>query len=111
MIRRPPRSTLFPYTTLFRSRRIAPSAVSRLAASLHPRAIGADVAAGLSVVAGGLRLALGWRQQRQQSNYCKRHRHHAVHGFCLLLSDTRETYLRFFNTEERRQRRNKSALS
>src|SRR2546430_3534940 len=25
MIRRPPRSTLFPYTTLFRSRRLAPS--------------------------------------------------------------------------------------
>src|SRR3712207_7043714 len=28
MIRRPPRSTLFPYTTLFRSRRKAPSAGS-----------------------------------------------------------------------------------
>src|SRR3712207_6877842 len=26
MIRRPPRSTLFPYTTLFRSRRLAPEA-------------------------------------------------------------------------------------
>src|SRR6478735_10261820 len=26
MIRRPPRSTLFPYTTLFRSRRLAPAA-------------------------------------------------------------------------------------
>src|SRR5256885_9481128 len=28
MIRRPPRSTLFPYTTLFRSRHVAPEAVS-----------------------------------------------------------------------------------
>src|SRR3712207_8355675 len=28
MIRRPPRSTLFPYTTLFRSWRIAPAAAS-----------------------------------------------------------------------------------
>src|SRR3712207_8407197 len=27
MIRRPPRSTLFPYTTLFRSRRLAPGAL------------------------------------------------------------------------------------
>src|SRR2546426_4924078 len=29
MIRRPPRSTLFPYTTLFRSRHVASDAVSR----------------------------------------------------------------------------------
>src|SRR3712207_7524025 len=29
MIRRPPRSTLFPYTTLFRSARVAPSASAR----------------------------------------------------------------------------------
>src|SRR6266498_5973746 len=29
MIRRPPRSTLFPYTTLFRSRTIVPSLASR----------------------------------------------------------------------------------
>src|SRR2546426_5892567 len=32
MIRRPPRSTLFPYTTLFRSIRVPPGARSR-----HPR--------------------------------------------------------------------------
>src|SRR5260221_6167658 len=31
MIRRPPRSTLFPYTTLFRSKRIEPAAVAALA--------------------------------------------------------------------------------
>src|SRR3712207_8229833 len=30
MIRRPPRSTLFPYTTLFRSRRLAPGPVGRV---------------------------------------------------------------------------------
>src|SRR2546430_11085225 len=30
MIRRPPRSTLFPYTTLFRSRRSAPQAAAGL---------------------------------------------------------------------------------
>src|SRR2546422_7851271 len=29
MIRRPPRSTLFPYTTLFRSRRVGPPGVRR----------------------------------------------------------------------------------
>src|SRR2546430_3228375 len=31
MIRRPPRSTLFPYTTLFRSRQEAPAALQRTA--------------------------------------------------------------------------------
>src|SRR2546425_2568687 len=33
MIRRPPRSTLFPYTTLFRSRRRSPSAVATSSAT------------------------------------------------------------------------------
>src|SRR2546429_4579194 len=37
MIRRPPRSTLFPYTTLFRSRRAPPRPPSR-APSAAPRA-------------------------------------------------------------------------
>src|SRR2546429_7034075 len=42
MIRRPPRSTLFPYTTLFRSRRVGPGhggdpAARRRKARLHPR--------------------------------------------------------------------------
>src|SRR3712207_8113699 len=32
MIRRPPRSTLFPYTTLFRSRRLSSSEASRVRA-------------------------------------------------------------------------------
>src|SRR2546429_7385967 len=33
MIRRPPRSTLFPYTTLFRSHRVAPRSAGRPAAT------------------------------------------------------------------------------
>src|SRR2546425_6300309 len=36
MIRRPPRSTLFPYTTLFRSRRLRPRAPHELTAFLKP---------------------------------------------------------------------------
>src|SRR2546427_6466196 len=36
MIRRPPRSTLFPYTTLFRSSVDAPSAITSPLASLSP---------------------------------------------------------------------------
>src|SRR3712207_6901149 len=39
MIRRPPRSTLFPYTTLFRSRPVA----------LQPRGLGEDPAGALEV--------------------------------------------------------------
>src|SRR2546429_5819585 len=40
MIRRPPRSTLFPYTTLFRSRRPLPEARRRLPSSARrPRAL------------------------------------------------------------------------
>src|SRR5256885_8616163 len=53
MIRRPPRSTLFPYTTLFRSPHVAPSAVrqhvgrprvdaSTLRLQLRPRTVPAE---------------------------------------------------------------------
>src|SRR3712207_8957292 len=45
MIRRPPRSTLFPYTTLFRSRLVVRHPLSTLA----PRAMGAAVEGALSV--------------------------------------------------------------
>src|SRR2546428_6402165 len=44
MIRRPPRSTLFPYTTLFRSRERRPVLVARLVVAL-------------AIVTGGLLLA------------------------------------------------------
>src|SRR5438034_3850731 len=36
MIRRPPRSTLFPYTTLFRSQRLLPAARLQPAVGVHP---------------------------------------------------------------------------
>src|SRR2546421_9620697 len=36
MIRRPPRSTLFPYTTLFRSRKLPPPGGSRLRCTSAP---------------------------------------------------------------------------
>src|SRR5438132_3979165 len=37
MIRRPPRSTLFPYTTLFRSRQLAGPVLELLPGQLHER--------------------------------------------------------------------------
>src|SRR3712207_8489371 len=53
MIRRPPRSTLFPYTTLFRS---SGTLISALAFELFPEAVhlGGLWPAGLGLVAGGL---------------------------------------------------------
>src|SRR5258708_21937706 len=43
MIRRPPRSTLFPYTTLFRSPRVAPRVPGRRGPRVpHARPAGAD---------------------------------------------------------------------
>src|SRR2546430_14658979 len=58
MIRRPPRSTLFPYTTLFRSRGVAadpvgsPSAI-RLDREQHVGGLGLGVRDARVVVAGG----------------------------------------------------------
>src|SRR3989442_15308861 len=43
MIRRPPRSTLFPYTTLFRSRPLAPFRDSAFAGQAAPLAADADL--------------------------------------------------------------------
>src|SRR2546422_3400438 len=45
MIRRPPRSTLFPYTTLFRSRRRSVAAVTATIAVLPPQ-VADQIAAG-----------------------------------------------------------------
>src|SRR3712207_7636413 len=45
MIRRPPRSTLFPYTTLFRSRRPAPGARRPLAGAGDPAVLAPDAEA------------------------------------------------------------------
>src|SRR3712207_7512251 len=49
MIRRPPRSTLFPYTTLFRSR-----AAARAPASARGQQLGPDEGGGLATAVGAL---------------------------------------------------------
>src|SRR2546426_4140471 len=48
MIRRPPRSTLFPYTTLFRSRSVKVSGVLRLT-RLRPLVVAVIVLSGLGI--------------------------------------------------------------
>src|SRR5256885_4850783 len=52
MIRRPPRSTLFPYTTLFRSRHPAPDATARAVARARATAHRADVRRGGGAAVG-----------------------------------------------------------
>src|SRR3712207_8510243 len=52
MIRRPPRSTLFPYTTLFRSFRVDPAGPLHLIPALRVRGAGREVAGGAVGVPG-----------------------------------------------------------
>src|SRR3712207_7507837 len=59
MIRRPPRSTLFPYTTLFRSRWPAVRTAMPMAALLA--VVGVGLSVGLVAVVGHLVLGLDWR--------------------------------------------------
>src|SRR3712207_7112481 len=57
MIRRPPRSTLFPYTTLFRSRPVGGGDEHRPVAARRPRRRGLDRAAEAEAGGGGARRA------------------------------------------------------
>src|SRR5260221_10796829 len=50
MIRRPPRSTLFPYTTLFRS--LLQRLLQRMGGKAHDGAVGQDDAVGIAARAG-----------------------------------------------------------
>src|SRR5258707_11909732 len=56
MIRRPPRSTLFPYTTLFRSRRFRAAAVPIVSLGI----LGTFATAGLVTAFAHVVLGLGW---------------------------------------------------
>src|SRR3712207_8429927 len=58
MIRRPPRSTLFPYTTLFRSHPRLPLSFGKLGASVDPQPQGVelDEALGVALVVDGVGL-------------------------------------------------------
>src|SRR3712207_7273601 len=54
MIRRPPRSTLFPYTTLFRSRRAARVGLRRMAGGRAGRAAVDGIAHGIGSTKSGV---------------------------------------------------------
>src|SRR2546426_12349714 len=61
MIRRPPRSTLFPYTTLFRSLVIAREARSRQ--------VGLDAAEAAAIAGRQRQVRSGWQRQRVVSPF------------------------------------------
>src|SRR3712207_7870520 len=80
MIRRPPRSTLFPYTTLFRSRGGRQAARRRLRA-VEPRHSGSRPA---DAVDGGAREAAhGLRRDRKSTRLNSSHANISYAVFCL----------------------------
>src|SRR5258705_5319385 len=66
MIRRPPRSTLFPYTTLFRSRQGGPERGFELGMKLTDRAIVLGVSGGIAAYKAA-ELVRALRQQDRKS--------------------------------------------
>src|SRR3712207_7589555 len=84
MIRRPPRSTLFPYTTLFRSREERDRRVARLAVAreLHPPLLLQDVNAELvEGLAPGV--AVGRLRDRKSTRLNSSHANISYAVFCL----------------------------
>src|SRR3712207_8502548 len=79
MIRRPPRSTLFPYTTLFRSARAVPRAAQGRAAGAR-RAVGRDRRARLLRRRAEVR---GVRQQIGSTRLNSSHANISYAVFCL----------------------------
>src|SRR3712207_6909716 len=87
MIRRPPRSTLFPYTTLFRSRADRSGAAARLAARQEPggvvrRYLRADSAAG-DLLERHQEGPFGARRDRKSTRLNSSHANISYAVFCL----------------------------
>src|SRR5258707_11890974 len=82
MIRRPPRSTLFPYTTLFRSFR-APDATGRGAAPLERAPLRAGEAAALDVVMVNDRVGHRFPGDRKSTRLNSSHANISYAVFCL----------------------------
>src|SRR2546427_2005369 len=91
MIRRPPRSTLFPYTTLFRSQ------VDNLAAL--------DADGRLDLVAGDHRAGVGGDQDRKSTRLNSSHSQISYAVFCLKKKKktTTKTYVNKNNRTQKRE--------
>src|SRR2546422_7134961 len=88
MIRRPPRSTLFPYTTLFRSRSVATgrAAVRRRALARHPAGRLDEPPAAECAVARGKAYGSVIRSEEHTSELQSR-----LHLVCRLLLEKKKT--------------------
>src|SRR3712207_9246712 len=82
MIRRPPRSTLFPYTTLFRSPRVADEVFHPLRVHRHAHDLVADGADEL-LVPGGERRAVAAEGDRKSTRLNSSHANISYAVFCL----------------------------
>src|SRR3712207_8772409 len=102
MIRRPPRSTLFPYTTLFRSTRVRLGSIV-LCAGYRPPVLTARLAADLDNLSGGraiLGLGHGWNRiefaqlglplDRKSTRLNSSHANISYAVFCLKKKNSRE---------------------
>src|SRR2546429_3211032 len=87
MIRRPPRSTLFPYTTLFRSARTRRASAGRAARAGHPRGFLRHLRGRLQML--GWRAALLGRSEEHTSELQSR-----LHLVCRLLLEKKITPLK-----------------
>src|SRR5256886_112524 len=91
MIRRPPRSTLFPYTTLFRSRRRRRGRAARQA-SLGDRSDGGDVEGGVNAAMSSWPARMGVRTSGRPSFAAIAEEHlDAVYRYLLLMTRDRTT--------------------
>src|SRR2546430_11587348 len=88
MIRRPPRSTLFPYTTLFRSRRVGPAAEI-----LDGRRVGIDVAAARAAFDRHVANSKSLLQDRKSIRLNSSHSQISYAVFCLKKKSKSSAYI------------------
>src|SRR2546422_4251653 len=100
MIRRPPRSTLFPYTTLFRSRPAAQRDLERLVEARARRARGADVRAHGDIHADDAGHARAEGAEHEGQGGCERSEEHTselqsrLHLVCRLLLEKKKIQIK-----------------
>src|SRR5256885_5282363 len=95
MIRRPPRSTLFPYTTLFRSLRQPEGRSSSHGAPTRGRAVsGRNLSQSAHLVAGARHAVYARREDRKSTRLNSSHLVISYAVFCLKKKKTQLLYMR-----------------